>query len=293
MAWLVLDERRIQDNKNGFLPCIVHQSSEISDPQNNNNGSDETKGNEVKIEKFVSVLKQIKHQVKVSEIKNFIRNALESCISSVFYSAIVICLSSGLLAVGVYGLIQIKYNFDPLVLVPSDSYFSRFLEVNDQFFSPLRGYKANIYFEKINSSHLENLDWVNQRLDHFVGEKQVIEKFNFWWPEFLEYMDRKSIVQWRNMTNEDFHSILADFLFSKSGSRYQKDFVFEDELKCGSPAPPILVSSLEIEYVAFDGPREHVPGKEKIDSILRNSLLPGAFSFNKIYLAWETDTIIG
>ena len=53
------------------------------------------------------------------------------------------------------------------------------------------------------------------------------------------------------------------------------------------------MTSLEIEYVAFDGPDEHVPGKSKIDSILLQSQLPDAFSFNKIYLAWETDTIIG
>merc|ERR1711902_351109 len=46
-------------------------------------------------------------------------------------------------------------------------------------------------------------------------------------------------------------------------------------------------------YLAFDGPKQHVPGKTKIDSLLLQSQLPGAFSFNKIYLAWETDTIIG
>lgn len=295
VAWLVLDERRIENNKNGLLPCIVHQSSKLSvtENHNNNNTSDETKEADVKIEKLVCVLNQIKQHVKESDIKKVIRNALESCISSVFYSAVVICLSSGFLAVGVYGLIQIKYNFDPLVLVPSDSYFSRFLEVNDQYFSPLRGYKANIYFEKMNSSHLEKIDWVNQRLENLVAERQVIEKYNFWWKEFLGYMDRKSIVQWRNMTNHDFHKILADFLFSQSGSRYQKDFVFEDELSCGTSTPPILVSSLEIEYIAFDGPKEHIPGKAKIDSILNDSQLQGAFSFNKIYLAWETDTIIG
>ena len=57
--------------------------------------------------------------------------------------------------------------------------------------------------------------------------------------------------------------------------------------------PYLQVSSFEIEYLAFDGPSEHVPGKGKIDSLLEESGLEGAFSFNKIYLAWETDTIIG
>lgn len=53
------------------------------------------------------------------------------------------------------------------------------------------------------------------------------------------------------------------------------------------------MTRLEIEYVAFDGPDEHVPGKSKIDSMLQQSQLPDAFSFSKIYFAWETDTIIG
>merc|ERR1712032_166879 len=26
LAWLVLDEKRIRDNKNGLLPCIIHQT---------------------------------------------------------------------------------------------------------------------------------------------------------------------------------------------------------------------------------------------------------------------------
>ena len=97
----------------------------------------------------------------------------------------------------------------------------------------------------------------------------------------------------QNITNESFLNILSDFLFSKSGSQYRHSFELNEELHCGSPVGNISATSFEIEYLAFDGPSEHVPGKETIESLLKESGLEGAFSFNKIYLAWETDTIIG
>jgi len=147
--------------------------------------------------------------------------------------------------------------------------------------------------ENINSSHLEKLEWLDTKLDDLVSSRRVLERYNFWWKDFTTFTEKREVESWRNISNSEFQMLLSDFLFSNTGSKYQKNFHFETELECGSQAPDILVTNLEIEYFAFDGPREHVPGKTELDSILLDSQLPGAFSFNKIYLAWETDTIIG
>ena len=226
-----------------------------------------------------------------SQMKRLVRN----CFKSVSFSVIIIGLSSTLLGFGVYGLSQINYKFDPLILVPSNSYFTRFLNTNDENFSPLRGYKPKVYIANFNSSHLENLAWLDTQLAKLVKEKRILEDYNSWWRDFVSYSDNRfnEINSWKNLTNDEFLDLLSDFLYSSSGSQYQNNFKFEQELRCGQPAPKINVFSMNIEFVAFDGPSEHVPGKTKIDSILYQSQLPDAISFNKIYLAWETDTIIG
>ena len=85
---------------------------------------------------------------------------------------------------------------------------------------------------------------------------------------------------------------MSNFLYTESGSKFQGNFNFERSLKCGSPAPRILASSLEILYLPFDGPSQHGPARAAIEELLSSSGLPGAISFNKIYLSWETDQII-
>ena len=179
-------------------------------------------------------------------------------------------------------------------LVPSDSYFTQFLHVNDEYFSPLRGYKANIYTGDFNVSHLESMDWLDKKLSALVMEERVLESYNSWWRDFTDYFRKDDInASFQNLTDESFSSILSDFLFSKSGSQHRHSFELEEELQCGSPVGNISATSFGIEYLAFDGPGEHVPGKGTVEALLRESGLEEAFSFNKIYLAWETDTIIG
>ena len=296
LAWLVLDEKRIRDSKNGLLPCIIHQTQEADSPIStvpeqeksavSKNYQCMLKLRNIVIETSIKVTGSDMHQVKIG--------LLESCFSSIYFIVTIIFLSSTLLALGVFGLININYKFDPLILVPSDSYFTQFLDVNDEYFSPLRGYKANIYTGHFNVSHLESMDWLDKQLSALVTEKKVLESYNSWWRDFTDFFHRDDInASFQNLTDESFSSVLSDFLFSKSGSHYRHSFELEEDLQCGSPVGNISATSFEIEYLAFDGPGEHVPGKGTIEALLRQSGLEGAFSFNKVYLAWETDTIIG
>ena len=55
----------------------------------------------------------------------------------------------------------------------------------------------------------------------------------------------------------------------------------------------LQASKCEIQYFPFDGPEDHIPAKDTIDQLISNSGLQNAFSFVKIYAAWETDRIIG
>ena len=296
LAWLVLDEKRIRNQENGLLPCIIHHKTRV---ESINNSTPEPEKTAIsKTYQCALKLKNIVIQTKIkvigSDMHEMKMGLLESCLSSIYFIVTVILLSSTILAFGVFGLININYKFDPLILVPSDSYFTKFLDVNDEYFSPLRGYKANIYTGYFNVSHLESMDWLDNQLSTLVMEKKVLENYNSWWRDFTDFVHKDDMNStFQNITNESFLNILSDFLFSKSGSQYRHSFELNEELHCGSPVGNISATSFEIEYLAFDGPSEHVPGKETIESLLKESGLEGAFSFNKIYLAWETDTIIG
>ena len=94
-------------------------------------------------------------------------------------------------------------------------------------------------------------------------------------------------------TEEDFPQMLTDFLFSRQGTRSKSDFRFNGTLECGSPAPPILATKFRVLYLQLNGPEEHLPARRAVDQAVAAEFGNSAFSFNKIYAAWETDEIIG
>ena len=87
--------------------------------------------------------------------------------------------------------------------------------------------------------------------------------------------------------------MLTDFLFSRQGTRSKSDFRFNGTLECGRPAPPILAVKFRVLYLQLNGPEEHIPARKAVDEAVTEEFGNSAFSFNKIYAAWETDEIIG
>lgn len=48
-------------------------------------------------------------------------------------------------------------------------------------------------------------------------------------------------LSYGNISEKEFNTYLSKFLYSKDGSKFSPNFRFEHDLKCGSPAPKILV----------------------------------------------------
>merc|ERR1712013_97142 len=152
-----------------------------------------------------------------------------------------------------------------------------------------------VYTGSFNHSDLVRLDSLVTNL-HTLKEQQLyIQDYNCWWTHFNTFMQHKTnFSSWKDIDNpDDFPIVLSDFLFSVHGSRFKINFQFSEELLCNKPAPNILATKFDIKYFPFDGPEEHVPAKDHIDYLISQSGLQDAFSFVKIYAAWETDRIIG
>ena len=55
----------------------------------------------------------------------------------------------------------------------------------------------------------------------------------------------------------------------------------------------LLSTRCRVTYQIFSGPQEHSPARHTVESIIKDSGLPAAFSHSLVYAAWETDEIIG
>jgi Niemann-Pick C1 protein len=134
VAWMSLDERRIISGRDGLLPCIVHKDYKPSNCSQRNYG-------DVIVKKYAKLL------------------------SSVIFKILVIVLTLGMLAFGIWGSILIRQKFDPTLLLPSDSYLRDFLSVHDKLY-PNNGWTANIYTSKFDHTDLYKFeDLTNQLME--------------------------------------------------------------------------------------------------------------------------------
>ena len=80
-----------------------------------------------------------------------------------------------------------------------------------------------------------------------------------------------------------------------AGSRYQNNFKFDGDLKCGEPAPPILVSSIEFSHPKFEtGPRgEHIEAMRWVkEKVAKENFPTTTFAMAQAYSRWEIDEVI-
>ena len=92
VAWLVLDEKRISSNRNGFFPCMTHSSQ-----------TDESSCSKLDIS---------------GRFMKFYSKALSSRV----FQAVIIVLTLGFTGVGIGGSYLIRQKFEPELLLPAESY---------------------------------------------------------------------------------------------------------------------------------------------------------------------------
>ena len=273
VACLALDEKRIKERKNAFCPtCITYpetwQPSEASQKQ------------------YGQML--LRHYSKL--------------LNSTIYKLSILLLTLSACGVGLWGTINIRTKFDPSLLLPPHSYLLDWIKTH-QLDYPKDGWGSDIYTGAINPLvDLPRLDsLVNDMVDLSKGEDRILKGIDSWWLHFKSYI--KTTSKNSQPTTSKFSSIgynpenfsldLSNFLFSQVGARYKLQILFDGNLTCDSPAPPILATKTGFQYDRFAGPTQHAPARRKVEQVMEsNQLTSRTFSFSKIYAAWETDEII-
>ena len=76
----------------------------------------------------------------------------------------------------------------------------------------------------------------NDSLNNFID-------VDSWWTSLKGYVeDKTNLTSWEELIDPDvFPTVLSDFLFDSSGSRYKANFRFDGELVCNQPIPNIMV----------------------------------------------------
>ena len=142
VAWMSLDERRIAEGRDGLVPCLVHEDFKPSKCSRTNYG-------DIVVKKYVKLL------------------------SSVIFRCLVIIATLGFLAFGIWGSFLIRNKFDPILLLPSDSYLRQWLNVHDKFYhgSGWTVYNGEIYISEFDHSDLYKFEQLSSGLQAFVDDE--------------------------------------------------------------------------------------------------------------------------
>ena len=145
-AWMSLDEERIAAGRDGLVPCVVH-------------------GKDYK-----------PSSCSQKDYGSIIMKKYSQCFSSLVFKVLAILLSIGLLACGIWGTLLMEQKFDPIKLLPSDSYVRQWKTQHDAFYhgSGLTVYSGEIYSAEFDYSDLASFEELSRGLDDVLAEGVVL-----------------------------------------------------------------------------------------------------------------------
>ena len=282
VACMVLDQRRIQQKRNGFLPFLVHKDWEPP------------KWTQTDIGSIV--------MTKIGRVFDFR-----------ILQAFIVLLTAAMFGVGIWGTYEIQVEYNPITLVPEGSYFRAWLDQKDVNF-PSDGWGVIIYTQEISYTmqDFEKIDMIVSGLDNLTREhnewvhygkqlsKAVQVPFErgtgFWWLDLKAFIaEHKATKDWREVIRRGKLPLyISDFLNHEDGSIYTNNFRFGGNITCNMEAPPITSAKLgTLKFRDLKGPKEHLPAQRAINDIIGKAELSNTtFAYSDIYPAWEIDEIL-
>ena len=147
VAWMSLDEKRIAVGRNGCLPCIV---PEILD----------------------------KSATKKKHFGELIFKKYNQMLYSLTYKVVIAICALTLMVFGIWGCMNIREQFDFLLMLPDDSYLRQWASAREDLY-PERGWTAEVFTGSFNHTDLakfENLTTSFQQLEksgNYIKSKYI------------------------------------------------------------------------------------------------------------------------
>ena len=136
------------------------------------------------------------------------------------------------------------------------------------------------------------------------AETSVVSKIDPWVLQFREFL--KTVNSSSSHAKEqrgidassEFHENLSHFLFSPLGAKYRSLFKFNGSLTCGQPAPQVIVSAVDFQFVGFRSAKEWVPGMERLQQLVDEANITSydgssaIYNVSPFYANWLADKVI-
>ena len=202
---------------------------------------------------------------------------------------LVLFVSLTVFAVSCWGVSRLEQKFEVEWFIPMNAKFRGFVDNFIKYFPDV--IEVGEIFVSNTSLHenLHNIEYIVDELETHKGIAQV----SSWFSQFKRYHHMQGYdTPLYNLTESIFSEELSSFLFSAEGLEYQKDFVFENILTCGDPAPKIETSRINFQYKMIETTKEKLSVLNFVKSVCKKANMTEVIPYALIHSAWENDAII-
>jgi len=263
VAIFALDERRIAQRRNAFIPLIIHS-----------------------VEKS-----NVCFQMNLMD--RFLQHVYSKFILTKTGKIIIIMSVIGITSFNIQGLLHLRQKFDPSWFIPTKTYLGQFIDQTRQLY-PDMGSEASVLIGKIN--YTEDMHSILTLYNEIQNQTDIVYQVHGWPESFESFVKTFHQKDAENLSDSDWRLYLSQFLYSKQGGKYQPNFRFEHKLKCGLPTPNVTVSQISFKFKKFYEREDYLPAKKRIEKLVIDARLDSGEGFStvwgKIFGNWVTDEII-
>ncbi|XP_026471686.1 protein patched homolog 2-like [Ctenocephalides felis] len=264
VACFALDQQRIDNNYNGFIPCIKHENYVP-------NSCSQTKFLEMFLSKLYS-------QVILTK----------------FGKIIVLISTIAFAALSIKNTLLLEQKFDPMWFIPEDTHLFKYIEKRREYY-PQIGFEAVVFIGNLNySTEFKKIIKLEETLQH----QNVISNIDSWIIPFCQYVkiNFNTDLNSTDVSDATWNLYLSKYLHSPSGAKQMGKFKFSEPLKCGKPVSNIKASSIHFHLKRFNNTVDSIKSMNQLRKITNEANFTTGDKFCTVwanmFATWSTDEII-
>eukprot|EP00092_Neocalanus_flemingeri_P006866 GFUD01007412.1.p1 GENE.GFUD01007412.1~~GFUD01007412.1.p1 ORF type:complete len:1065 (+),score=241.14 GFUD01007412.1:250-3444(+) len=266
VAWFSLDQRRQSAKRDGCICCFTHKNFKSFEFSNR------------------SFLNKVFAYIGVLLTKRLVQ-------------CVVMLMTAVFLVFGMWGTLSLTQEYLPEWLLPPESEVAKWFEMKNTHY-PFGGEPGFIMIKQIDiAKEFDKFDEMVEKL-RSPEQRWNINKVQPWHPGFRDYVNK-----FKN-TNDSFEVLISNetyfrdkltqFLFSPKGAIFQPNFFFSEPIKCGEPAPDVLLQAIPYSHKRFNSSTVWIPAMREVQRIVEETPFSNySFPIALTYINWETDAIVG
>ena len=259
LAWFSLDQRRVEDTRDGCLCCWKKQKGFLCCSEKKDwtpSQCSQKSMMSIMFEKLAGVVVLL--PVKVG----------------------IILATLAILAGGVFGAVTLESFFDYNSWIEEGTYLSNYLDYSQAHF-PTDGKTSNIYLTDLDyATDMEDIGRLVEDLNQLAAEGReniAPGSINSWFTAFVPFVNQlrstefgdQSLPTFKGYTNASFLTDLSAFLNNPAeGGSYRNVFKFASDADFSKPAPQVLLSSISYKHVPFPNSQPGVVAMKEVFAII-------------------------